>query len=64
MRLFIIVAAAGMFLGSIGYSASDVPAANTGNLDFKQWGLLAIQDGGRDRNAMYDCRPPAGYEHV
>jgi cytochrome c-type biogenesis protein CcsB len=47
MRLFIIVAAAGMFLGSIGYSASDVPAANTGNLDFKQWGLLAIQDGGR-----------------
>ena len=36
-----------MFLGSIGYSASDVPAANTGNLDFKQWGLLAIQDGGR-----------------
>ena len=36
-----------MFLGSIGYSASDVPAASPGNLDFKQWGLLAIQDGGR-----------------
>ena len=47
MRLFITVAAAGMFLGSIGYSASDVPAADTGNLDFKRWGLLAIQDGGR-----------------
>jgi hypothetical protein len=47
MRLFIIVAAAGTFLGSIGYSASSIPAANTGNLDFKQWGLLAIQDGGR-----------------
>ena len=49
MRIFIIVAAvaAGAFLGSIGYGASGVPAANTGNLDFKQWGLLAIQDGGR-----------------
>src|SRR5438477_6016445 len=48
MRIFIIVAAAaGTFLGSTGYSASGVPAANTGNLDSKQWGLLAIQDGGR-----------------
>src|SRR6266511_1241673 len=49
MRTFIIVAAAaaGTFLGSIGYSASGVPAANTGSLDFKQWGLVAIQDGGR-----------------
>jgi cytochrome c-type biogenesis protein CcsB len=47
MRIFTIVAAAGTFLGSIGYSASSIPAANTGNLDFKQWGLLAIQDGGR-----------------
>ena len=47
MRIFIVVAAAGAFLGSIGYGASGVPAANTGNLDFKQWGLLAIQDGGR-----------------
>jgi hypothetical protein len=37
MRIFTIVAAAGTFLGSIGYSASGVPAANTGNLDFKQW---------------------------
>ena len=47
-RIFIILAAAaGTFLGSIGYGASDVPTANTGNLDFKQWGLLAIQDGGR-----------------
>src|SRR3954469_9993926 len=24
-----------------------MPAADTGSLDFKQWGLLAIQDGGR-----------------
>ena len=29
------------------FGAADVPSANTGNLDFKQWGLLAIQDGGR-----------------
>jgi hypothetical protein len=42
MRNFIIMAAAGMSFGSIGYSASDLPAANTGNLDFKQWGLLAV----------------------
>ncbi len=34
-------------MGSIGYGASGIPAANTGNLDFKQWGLLSIQDGGR-----------------
>src|SRR6266511_4349733 len=48
MRIFIIVAAAGStFLGGIGYGASGVRAANTGSLDFKQWGLLAIQDGGR-----------------
>ena len=48
MRIFIIVAAAaGTFFGGIGYGASGVPAANTGSLDFKQWGLLAIQDGGR-----------------
>src|SRR4029077_1275644 len=47
MRIFAIVAAAGTFLGSIGYGASSIPAANTGNLDSKQWGLLAIQDGGR-----------------
>jgi cytochrome c-type biogenesis protein CcsB len=47
-RIFIILAAAaGTFLGGIGYGASGVPAANTGSLDFKQWGLLAIQDGGR-----------------
>jgi hypothetical protein len=38
MRIFTIMAAAaaaGTFLGSIGYSASSIPAANTGNLDFK-----------------------------
>jgi hypothetical protein len=47
MRIFTIVAAASTFLGSIGDSASSIPAANTGNLDSNQWGLLAIQDGGR-----------------
>jgi cytochrome c-type biogenesis protein CcsB len=26
---------------------ADMPAANASSLDFKQWGLLAIQDGGR-----------------
>jgi cytochrome c-type biogenesis protein CcsB len=31
----------------IGYGQSDIPAANSGGLDFKQSGLLAIQDGGR-----------------
>src|SRR5215469_14857953 len=48
MRILIIVAAAGgTFLAGISCGASGVPAGNTGNLDFKQWGLLAIQDGGR-----------------
>src|SRR3984893_2613573 len=26
---------------------ADMPAADSSSLDFKQWGLLAIQDGGR-----------------
>jgi cytochrome c-type biogenesis protein CcsB len=46
-RIFTIVAVAGIFLGSISHGASGAPAASTGSLDFKQWGLLAIQDGGR-----------------
>src|SRR5437870_12181525 len=41
------VAAASMLFGSVGYGQSDPPAANSGGLDFKQWGSLAIQDGGR-----------------
>jgi cytochrome c-type biogenesis protein CcsB len=41
------VAAASMLLGSVGYGQSDPPAANSDGLDFKQFGLLAIQDGGR-----------------
>ena len=48
LRLFIFIAVASALFGREGYAASpDVSAANTGNLDFKQWGLLAIQDGGR-----------------
>jgi cytochrome c-type biogenesis protein CcsB len=41
------VAAASMLFGSVGYGQSDPPAADSGGLDFKQFGLLAIQDGGR-----------------
>jgi len=41
------VAAAGMLFRSVGYGQSDPPAANSGGLNFKQFGLLAIQDGGR-----------------
>ena len=46
-RLLILITAACALVGETGFGATDVPSANTGNLDFKQWGLLAIQDGGR-----------------
>src|SRR5438067_5112350 len=46
-RIFMSVAAATMLFGSVGYGQSEPPAANSGGLDFKQFGLLAIQDGGR-----------------
>ena len=32
---------------SLAQTAPDMPAADSSSLDFKQWGLLAIQDGGR-----------------
>src|SRR4030081_1379974 len=41
------VAAASMLFGGVGYGQSDPPAANSDGLDFKQFGLLGIQDGGR-----------------
>jgi cytochrome c-type biogenesis protein CcsB len=41
------VAAASLLFGSVGYGQSDPRAANTDGLNFKQFGLLAIQDGGR-----------------
>jgi cytochrome c-type biogenesis protein CcsB len=47
-RIFIVIAAAaGTFLGGIGYGSSAAPVTNTSNSGFKHWGLLAIQDGGR-----------------
>ncbi|HZR04768.1 MAG TPA: cytochrome c biogenesis protein CcsA [Candidatus Udaeobacter sp.] len=47
LRLLVVITAACALFGEIGFAAPDAPAANTGDLDFKQWGLLAIQDGGR-----------------
>jgi cytochrome c-type biogenesis protein CcsB len=47
-RVLIFIAIATALLGGIGYAASsDVSAADGSVLDFKQWGLLAIQEGGR-----------------
>src|SRR5882762_7891056 len=46
-RIFMFVGAASLLFGSVGYGQSDPPAANSDGLDFKQFGLLAIQDGGR-----------------
>src|SRR5438067_2922326 len=46
-RIFMFVGAASILFGSAGYGQSDPPAANSGGLAFKQFGLLAIQDGGR-----------------
>jgi hypothetical protein len=46
-RLFIFPLAITAIFGGTCYGASELPAANNGGVDFKQWGLLAIQDGGR-----------------
>jgi cytochrome c-type biogenesis protein CcsB len=46
-RLFIFIAAASALWGSVSYGQSDLPSSSSGSLDFKQWGLLAVQDGGR-----------------
>jgi cytochrome c-type biogenesis protein CcsB len=47
-RLLIFIATATALFGRFDYAASrDVPAADSSALDFKQWGLLAIQDSGR-----------------
>jgi cytochrome c-type biogenesis protein CcsB len=47
-RISILIATATALIASIGRAASpDVSAADSSALDFKQWGLLAIQDGGR-----------------
>src|SRR5437773_8673683 len=47
-RLFILIAAFAELFAGVDYAASpDVAAADSSTLDFKQWGLVAIQDGGR-----------------
>ena len=47
MRLRFLVLAISLLVSSGSFGQSDLPAADSGTLDFKQWGLLAIQDGGR-----------------
>jgi len=47
-RLLILIAAGAVLFGGIDNALSaDAPAADTSVMDFKQWGLLATQDGGR-----------------
>jgi cytochrome c-type biogenesis protein CcsB len=47
-QLFILVALANALFSATDYAASThASAADTSGLDFKQWGLLATQDGGR-----------------
>ena len=47
MRLRFLVLAISVLVSDVCVAQSDMPAADSGSLDFKQWGLLAIQDGGR-----------------
>jgi hypothetical protein len=47
MRLRFLVLAISVLVSNLCVAQSDMPAADSGSLDFKQWGLLAIQDGGR-----------------
>jgi cytochrome c-type biogenesis protein CcsB len=47
-RISILIATATALIANIGHATSpDVSAADSSALDFKQWGLVAIQDGGR-----------------
>jgi hypothetical protein len=46
-RVLILLAAATLLFAGVSWGQSDLPAANSSNMDFKQFGLLAIQDGGR-----------------
>jgi len=47
MRVLITVMAVSALLRGIGLGGADTSVASPGNLDSKQWGLLAIQEGGR-----------------
>ena len=46
-RLIVIGAAIALFAARDYAASSDISAADTSGLDFNQWGLMAIQDGGR-----------------
>jgi cytochrome c-type biogenesis protein CcsB len=46
-RIFIFIAVASALFANVSYGQSDLPNSDTSSLDFKQFGLLAIQDGGR-----------------
>src|SRR5437667_2427516 len=47
LRLFISIAVTALFAGMDYVASADAPLADNRALDFKQWGLVAIQDGGR-----------------
>ncbi len=47
MRLRFFIPAISLLLMGACFGQSDMPAADSSSLDFKQWGLLAVQDGGR-----------------
>jgi cytochrome c-type biogenesis protein CcsB len=48
MRLRFFISAISLLLSGVCFAQSNQPAAaDSSSLDFKQWGLLAIQDGGR-----------------
>jgi cytochrome c-type biogenesis protein CcsB len=46
-RIFIFIAAASVLFRATACAQSDLPNSDSSGLDLKQWGLLAIQDGGR-----------------
>jgi cytochrome c-type biogenesis protein CcsB len=47
MRLRFLIFAINVVVSGLCLAQTDMPAADSASLDFKQWGLLAIQDGGR-----------------
>jgi cytochrome c-type biogenesis protein CcsB len=47
MRLRLLISALSLLLSGACFAQSDMPAADSSSLDFKQFGLLTIQDGGR-----------------
>ena len=47
MRLRFLIFIVSLLSGYVSMAQQEMPVADTGSLDFKQWGLLAIQEGGR-----------------